>query len=66
MNNDIATGRIIQRIIEAKKNRKHSITHGISYNLNPYIIINNIKRYCFINSFILEKLPYGYKLILFF
>lgn len=66
MNNDIVTGRIIQRILEAKKNRKHLITHGISYNLNPYTIINNIKKYCSIRDIILEELPFGYKLILFF
>jgi len=57
-------GQIVHRIIEAKRSGKKSIYHGISNELNIGEIMSIILRYCSNISFKVEKLKYGYKLII--
>ena len=63
-NTYILTGRIIQRVIEARSNgnRDVSICHGIDKRCNLERLINNLFEYFPNSKITLKQLAFGYEL----
>lgn len=61
---DILTGRIIQRVIDAKLkgNKEVNICHGVDMYCNIERLINNLFEYFPDSKIILQKLQFGYEL----
>lgn len=63
-NTDILTGRIIQRVIDAKLrgNTEVSINHGVSESHNVNRLLNNLFEYFPDSVITLKRLAFGYEL----
>ena len=63
-NTDILTGRIIQRVMEAKSkgDTEVDINHGVSKSHNTNRLLRNLSEYFSDGKFTLKRLPFGYEL----
>ena len=63
-NTDILTGRIIQRVIDAKSkgDTEVNINHGVSDFHNTERLLRNLSEYFPDGKFTLKRLPFGYEL----
>lgn len=63
-NADILTGRIIQRVLEArlKGASETSVCHGVNNSYSIHRIIDNLFEYFPDGRITLKKLPFGYEL----
>ena len=61
---DVLTGRIVQRVLEAKKemSSKVSVVHGVDNSHNINILTNNLSKFFPGSTITLKKLKYGYEL----
>lgn len=63
-NTDILTGRIIQKILDAKTNKatEVSVSYGISQDINTERLIRNLFEYFPDSKITFKKLQFGYRL----